>query len=593
MKGTLFLPFFIIFPSANLPMKVGKGLLLLIFFLLLAPTHALTVVINSYDWRVVYLVSYYASLAGVRSVHIPEGNYASIYLPSLLPKNDTVIIYEDSSPVFRNYAAYLRANGFNNVKTRPVGDPYDLMFQLPHEFNVKTSGSLLVSDSDAMLVLAAGPLAARRNLKIYFINPRTRERIIGSITDVVYVVGYGGKSVKEAYPSAIFFDSPSKYAIEVNLAKELNKYSKYAQVYLMSGLVLYSTMAPDFPFWLGTLQVRTDGGYTYELGKFPVLVVPVHVYEIPEIIIRFLESPQIKHIVLYGPELSELNELRSKIPGKSFTSYLGVYYRSPTGATIGLAPMGIVLPAANVQMNVENVAATVDGNIYILFRNTGTTSGVVMVTGLTITCGDVNESRSVEIVAPVDARDTAMIEYSIGKPLPAANCTLTITYLYGPSVERLIESRTQRVEFTPQSIEDRAKVSVTDLAYSPRIERIIVFLKNDSEVPAYAFVVLKGLLVDGVPHDYRSNVVRIPAGGTAKAYVRVYLTDADILDNTEVKGFVRFGERRELPIHIQSFALPLRKVTLTEEVISFLSENWLLVAAVVIIILLLLFLRKR
>jgi len=90
----------------------------------------------------------------------------------------------------------------------------------------------------------------------------------------------------------------------------------------------------------------------------------------------------------------------------------------------------------------------------------------------------------------------------------------------------------------------------------------------------------------------RQGLIRV--GQTAKLYAKVFLTDADLLDNPEVHYTARFGKDAGLPVHIISGALPLEKETLQDVVLEWVSENYLLVsAALVLIIVLLIVLRKR
>ncbi len=564
-----------------------RKLPILLALLLLPITNALVVVINTYDWQAAYLVGFYATKAGVQVIGLPSEEYALKYVPNLIPSNEEVVVYEGPHPVVPNYAAVLRSRGIQNVRTRGIGNVYDLMFELPKEFNVETNGVMLVPDSSAFWALAAGPLAFKENLQVIFVNSRTIDRILSTVTNVKYVVGYPGKRIKEAYPSAKFIATGDRYKDEVLLAKELNKLVKYTTVNVVSGFVMYLPMKLESSVW-----------WTGMGGTRAVVVAPPTL-PWPEELVDFLKNPQIKHIEASYEFLSIKDDLKKEfqIYGKDVkVLYLVTYVGMENGKLVAvqMPPQGIVLPDAQIRLSVEAISALPSGQLFLTIRNIGDSLGYFKITYLEINCPGFERELKPDVLGFVDGRDATVVEINIGEAIPVAQCSAVIKGIYGPDTDRMFGELSSELKFSPKEIKDRSKVHVEKVLYSPRLERIVVYLKNDSPVGAYAFVIVKGLLVDGIPSDYISNQVYVPPNGSAKAYVRVFLTDADVLDNSEVRLILRYGENKTIPVHVSEQRLPLEKETLTDVVIEFVTENSLLVAAVVvIIILLLLFLRKR
>ncbi len=564
-------------------------LLALVVTFVLSTASALTVLVNDSDWRSAYITGYYAAKKGYGFMAIDSEATAREVIPYLLKKDDEILILQGPKPVVKNYEGYLKGRGFTKVRTETFKSAYDLMFDLPQKWGLNLKGAVLVSDAGGEWVLAAGPLAYASNSYLLLLNNRTRDDVISFVKShnllPVYVIGYAGKSIERDLPNAKIIATGNRAEDAVKVAEEMRKFVPYSQVLVMSGMFLYLPSRPDdTPIWTGAK------------GKNPIVIS--YVKELPDATKTFLQNDYIKAVVFIGPELdARWSEARNLLKGKRVLSLFAVgYVHVPTRTPGKPYPLPVMfLPAADVSVTAESAKVLPDGRIFLKLRNIGSSAGYVMPTLIDLKCqGGFSAEITPQKAFFIDAKDAVIAEYNFGQTVPVGTCTLYVEGVYGADKDRMELEFNATMPVAVQGINDPSKVQVTRVVYSPRLERFIVYVKNVSNVPAYVTVYLNGVLIDGVPHDLKTRQSLVRAGQTAKLYAKAFLTDADILDNPEVKYTARYGRDAGLPIHIESGSLPLEKETLQDVVLEWISENYLLVsAALVLIIVLLIVLRKR
>ena len=550
---------------------------------------ATTILVNDSDWRSAYVIGYYATKAGYGFMAIDSSTTAREVIPYLLSKGDKIIIYQGAKPIFKNYEAYLRAQGFSNVSTVTFSSPYDLMFSLPAKWHIPLHSAVLVSDAGGEWVLAAGPLAYDLNAYLILLNNRTRDRAISFVKShglsPVYVIGYAGRSVSRDLPGAKIIATGNRAKDAVEVAKIIRALRPYDQVFVMSGMFLYLPTRPDdVPMWTGAK------------GQDPIVIS--YVNEIPSATMGFLKSDFIKSIVFVGPELdARWKEAHDAFPDKKVLSLFAIgYVHVPNRVPGKPYPLpALFLPAADVSVVPESARVLPDGRIFLKLRNVGSSAGYAMPTDIVLKCtGGFSAEITPQKAFFVDAKDATIAEYDLNETVPIGACTLSVTGVYGADKDRMELDFNANIPVQVQGINDPSKIEVQRIVYSPRLEHIIVYVKNTGSVPTWATVYLNNLLVDGVPTTVKTRQGLIRAGQTAKLYAKVFLTDADLLDNPEVHYTARFGKDAGLPVHILSGTLPLEKETLQDVVLEWIGENSLLVsAALVLIIVLLIVLRKR
>ena len=571
------------------PLRVLVALFLTVAIFTSTSLAATVVLANDSDWRFAYILGYYAPKKDFGFMALDSEASARDVIPYVLKKDDEIIIYSGPNPVIKNYEGFLRGNGFENVRTLSFESAYDLMFDVPESWGLNLRSAVLVSDSGGEWVLSAGPLAYASDSYLLLLNNRTKERIVSFVKnrnpEPVYVIGYAGKSLKEELPNATFIATGNRAQDSVEIAKIMRSTVPYSQVQVLSGMFLYLPSRPDdVPVWTGAK------------GRQPVLIS--YLNELPEVIFNFLKGDDIKAVVFVCPELdARWSDARTKLSDKTVLSLFAVgYVQVPTRAPGKPYPLpALFLPAADVSILPESASILPDGRVFLKIRNLGSSAGYAMPTLLTLNC---SEGFTAELTPQkttfVDARDSAILEYNFGQVIPVGTCSLYVEGTYGADKDRMELEFNASLPVAVQNVNDSSSIEVTRIVYSPRLERFVVYVKNVGDVPTHATVHLSAVLIDGVPTDLKTRQVLIRPGSTEKLYAKAYLTDADILDNPEIKYTARYGQDPRLPVNITSGSLPLEKEALQDVVLEFIQENsFLFLAALVLIIVILILLRKR
>ncbi len=570
-------------------MTVKRVALLLPVFLLVGfvlPAFGTVYVSNDHDWRTAYLLGYYASKTDNYFFPLVNPNDAVSYVSILsnfarTHPNEEIVIYEGSDPVIKNFESLLRTKGIK-VRTVRFTDSLDLMFDLPNQVGYTPKGILLVPDGVGAWLLASAPYAARNDLAIYLINNRVMDRLVALKSNNVVIVGYNGKRLKEAFPNATIFATGNKYKDSVEIAKTFGDVS---QVYVMSGLFLYLPAAPT------KSPVYANGGYPILISGFDDFPESVKDY--------ILNSPSIKVVAFVGPDLINLwSNVKAKYAdsGKKFIILMSVKYPNVEGKnpSADYTPPYIILPSGEIALSVDSVRILPD-KVFLTVRNRGTGTGYFIITDLSLDCEGVTTSTSLTDPVFIGGSETVSISLDLNDTIPSGRqCKVKVTGFYGPDKDRLELPFEKNLLVLSENVpNDPTKIEFLEAKYWPNLERVVVLLRNDSGSMAYAQVAAD-LVVDGIRRTYRSNIVRVPPGKTAKAYIKVFLTDADILDNQDAQIEVFYGKDADLLHKLLKVRTPVEKATFTDMVVAFVQENALLVGGIVVLlIIILLILRRR
>jgi len=543
---------------------------------------------NDSDWRSAYILGYYASKKGYGFLALYSEASAREVFPYLLNKDDNIVIYSGPNPVVKNYGGFLRGKGFENVRTVSFRSPYDLMFDVPEEWGLDLRSAVLVADSGGEWVLMAGPLAYASDSYMLLLNNKTKDRILqfirGRSFDSIYVIGYAGKSLREELPGATFVATGNRARDSVEVAKILRSFVPYSQVYVLSGLFLYLPSKPfDVPKWTGGK------------GRYPILIS--YVNGLPEATLSFLKNDYVQAAEFVGLEMvSSKDDAKEALPNKRVVALFAFKYENvPTREQNRVFPLpAFLLPTADLSITLESATALIDGRILLKLRNDGSSAGYVMPTFLRVEC---QEGYLWEITpqetAFIDANDSTVIEYNSGQVIPMGNCFIYVEGVYGADRDRMDFEFDANIPLELYDVADNASIEVTKIVYSPRLERFIIYVKNLGDVPAYVTVSIHGVLIDGVPRELKTEQVQVPPGSTKEIYIKARLTDADLLDNAEIKYSARFGENPDLLVHMISGTLPLLVENLQFAVITFVIEYALVIIALILLFLFILFMRRR
>ncbi len=555
-------------------MNVGRYLVLLLLPLVWGTIY----VSNDVSWRTPYLLGYYATLSGNTFFALDSRDTAENILPFFLEgTTEEVVVYESATPVMRNYEQYLRARGITNVRTVRYDRLEDIMMEFPETFGVDSDVVVMVAEGGEWLLPAAA-MAFSKGARLYIINNRTIEDLLGVEGREVYIIGYEGKRLRDK-GRVIATGDRIKDAIEV--AKLIPEWDT---VLIMSGLFLYVPPKPE-----KTLYFTGAGGN-------PILIS--YTDRVPEEVVNVIKEKKPGTVVFVGPDVARAREVfKTENPDIRtlaflFVRYSGIPTRSPTA---NFTPPYILLPSSDIRLQVESSSLLSD-RLFLKLRNTGTSPLYYIVTSAEISCD--TEERLVAMENPrfLGGGEQDFVELSFD-PLPSnKRCAGVVNIIYGPDRTRMGELNEWRVRYTfegvPTSVEGDVNIEVTMVFYSKRLERVFVEMKNTGEKTVYAFPRVK-LIIDGIQREFRGNQVSITPGSTARSSFRVYLSEADLFDNREVDVVVVYGPDPNSPTSSLYVRKPLEDEPLIEQLVYLLEENALIVGVVVLILLILLILRRR
>ncbi|MFT4307896.1 MAG: hypothetical protein ACMXYM_00810 [Candidatus Woesearchaeota archaeon] len=149
----------------------------LIVMLLLVSAYAAVatdvVVVNSRDWRDVTLGTVYAIQHEANIVSFTNLGDAQIKTQTIRP-NSTIVVFESSRPIVRNYASVLRTNGFTDFTVHESGTFRD--FQRDH-FTDRYEALVLLDPKFGAEAISILPLAGHAPMRPFFLDEESRDDV--------------------------------------------------------------------------------------------------------------------------------------------------------------------------------------------------------------------------------------------------------------------------------------------------------------------------------------------------------------------------------------------------------------------------------
>ncbi len=185
-----------------------------IALLLFMSTVKADIIVNSQDWRDVYLVILYAKFKGEDVHYILNLGETDILLKTL-PKNETHTIFESArKPVIKNLKQFMRNYGFSIVSETIFNDYNDLQISLYSDIKNKTKGFIVINLNFGYDAISVFPLAVVEERWVLFYNRNYGDRILNLLKNEAEkdVVFYGEflsqpwKKIPNSYE--VFYDSP-------------------------------------------------------------------------------------------------------------------------------------------------------------------------------------------------------------------------------------------------------------------------------------------------------------------------------------------------------------------------------------------------
>lgn len=127
-----------------------------------------TVVINSKDWRALYLASAYAHFTGADFVFFSKLSDSQLKTRMILKDTQVQVFESKQDPVVKNYASFLRVNGYEDFSSYEYDSLED--FQEYIDKQVDTNGYYVITSDFGLDALTGAPLVAEKRLLPLFLT---------------------------------------------------------------------------------------------------------------------------------------------------------------------------------------------------------------------------------------------------------------------------------------------------------------------------------------------------------------------------------------------------------------------------------------
>jgi len=495
-------------------------------FLLLATAFSEVLVVNSLDWKAVFLGMEYAHYKGYEMKFLVSPLQAD-NLAKAIQREDVTVI-ETNRAVFPGYAQYLRNLYGVSVNEMKFKDPREIQEFLIKEIAPKVV--FVVSDTEPENALVAVPLAYKKEGLVLFDD----DSVINNLGNfnLIYLIGNVRRdfrrdvlAVAQVLDKVVeVINEGSPYANSLRLLEE---WGRAERVILTSGRYIEQTVME---------------------GEYPILLIGSR--ELPAGFVQMLQKKGIRLVFVVGGELmdaaSKIREGSNRTIGV-LVKYAESYAQAGAGVMQTLTTYPLPIPTPNITFTKVLYDPTAK-KLYITLTNLG--DGLAYVFSITQILSDG------EAVSTI--RDEEIFTVWPGEQLTRSYAIDLSTYNYS-GLEALLTARFGRYkDFMVNVLEQRKKIEVGAVIDRSQIEltkatydgvNLKLFITNIGPVTAYVsgYVVVK---LDGKPAELPIPVTKIAPGEKRAINIKVIMTQSEIEDNRVIDAVIRYGERQDLLVKV-------------------------------------------
>ena len=534
-------------------MNKKKGLFLSLGFLVMitlsvvfvfGSVDASAVVINSKNWMDVYDGYQYAHQNGIQKVYFFTGALSTDLITKLLDKNSNVYVIESKNqPYFKNYGNYLRNGGFKKVKTIVSDNPLVFNRKLALEFNVHSF--IVIDPTYSYNAVAVAPYAYLTKSWVLFANNNNIDAVNSLLKSksVSSLLIYGPvdrnvlTSLSSFSPEII--DNKNRFLDDYDIANKFYELSPSNTAIVTSG---------DF------IENEVMNGAN---GKSAVLFTGMN--KIQPHFFDFINKHHIKIITIIDNALIPVG---TQIRAKTNKS-VAVFVKFGEGFTGAGSRTGKVYALSVYPLPVPYVRVVVDSVIYdpesqtlfVKFLDKGNMPGFVF-SNINIFAGDNQITTAADSKALFITPSSGVIasyKVDLSKYL-TDNLSADFYTLFGENSQSmdkylLEKGKTDppyRVKIEVRKVSNDAHVNLINVNYDKHLQQFLVRVKNNGTVTAFVSAQLMNVSVNGIYENLYSKVVEVAPGEVKEVPVKVKLQDADLVDTTNMKVVLLYGQSSTL-----------------------------------------------
>ncbi|MCD4740219.1 hypothetical protein K8R43_03445 [archaeon] len=583
MRGTLF----------------SKLLFATIFLLICIQTvNGSALVVNSQDWRDVYLGLHYANLKEFTEIYFLTSFTDAEVVASLIgdQKNQQVVIIESGDePYIREYARFLELKGFNSLRSITSDDPYFLQFDLANELS--TNKYVVVSGKHGYDAISVAPYAYSKNHWVFFVDSTEYSEVKSFLeerSEETLLYGKLGRKVLAEFSEldAEVINNGNRFLDNQELSLRIMPKGERKLVLISSGSLIESE-----------LMSGKEG------------TCPVVLYSNAQDITEFLLSNDVKLTQINGMSLAageRIREVSNKEIGvlvKYAMTYRGI------ADLPGLRALRIFpVPTPEAKLEIDSIHYDKEREtLFVKYTNKGNAQAFFSsrVSVVSSSIGEV-EALLDDYVHSLHPAESFLAGYPVNVTLNnEEDYTAYIHCLYGEELTGMNKYVTQEGRELPPykigidfvKLVDYSKAEVEAVDFVVADYSFVVKVKNVGEKTAYVDTEIFNFEVEGVNHTFSydnkpgfAGAKKIAPGESKLLVIETDLLETDFEDNEEVSLALYSGQKKEWMIEKTVVSAPVHlsfeKVMVTG-FMSFISSWWWLIIGVFVLIVIFLIKRKK
>ena len=494
--------------------------------------------INSKDWRDVYLGLLYSNYENEKPYIIT--NLGEADLASRMAKNqDRIIVIESQKqPIVKNYEKFLELRGVDPKKIKVMSSSTPYLFQLEIAKKINPSCHIVVPSEFSYDAISAMPYALLNNCTVIFWNEDYRNTLLSFINKQNNIIFFGtfnerpwrllNKNFTIINENNFFDNNKRMVEMVINWYKQHNK--KFWVVYTNAKYIEEGYLLEKMPIMIFSGNIKNDVEFLKKNNVWLVEVI----------------GPD---MVNYGQQIRDLSNKTIGVVAKVARTFTGI--PELRGKVYAIKVLSVDTPNPNLEITgvyFDNENQLVS----IVFKNTGNTKVLFYTPSVRIV------DNGVEIFSLSDDKVYAIYPNSyftltLKTPnkltkIPELTAEVYTIYNYQKPLNNYIKHGNDNppaiYNVTVSSLKDLSSIKVVSLDYNTKTEMIELKIKNDGNETVYVLPQLLGFLYsnDNTTLTAR-NYTEIKAGETVKIEIPGYLTQEEENKNKVVNLVVFYGSR--------------------------------------------------
>lgn len=490
------------------------------------------VVVNSNDWKDVYLGLLYAQVTNTPGDYILSAEIVPDVIASLPKNKETVLLIETSGKeIIKGVKRQLEDRDFT-VEELSSSKPTGLRLLQ----TITPKKIILLDERYPYNSISVAPYVIREDAFVLFADATTIDEVENIIADLqvpVIIYGYADAVVLERLQPYIeeIIDTGDKYENNIFLVNKMLTEADEKQVIVSDGEYFETSMIDDFN---------------------PVLFIGAS--NTPQQVVDYLLDSPITHAVVVGPEMANTasalkNRLQTQY--KRNISFMMMFAKTPRiqvdQFSLPSALEILFLPVNTPSLFIASITYNrLSLQLEVTYENPSSLK-VFFLSTITL--------QSNEELVVIGDDDTQSILSGQQKTMlydvtleNVGSLSGDIISLFGESPRSLAYKLTDAFpDISIISLQDLSELEILDAEYDKSNDAFFIRLQNPGKVTTYTSLSLIDVIINGnVLSLGGDKIYELAAGEELTVFVRAELSELDLLEMPELHVLANYGQRKEV-----------------------------------------------